>query len=42
MAWIHTIDTDDADGELREEYDEALRCGGDAGLTRLDIQGSPS
>ena len=26
----------------REEYDEALRCARDAGLTRLDIQGSPS
>jgi putative pyruvate formate lyase activating enzyme len=26
----------------REEYDEALRCAREAGLMRLDIQGSPS
>ncbi len=28
MAWIDTIDPDDAEGPLREEYDEAVRrCG---------------
>ncbi len=28
MAWIRTIAPDDADGELREEYDEAVRRSG--------------
>lgn len=28
MAWIHTIDPDDAEGPLREEYDEARRRAG--------------
>lgn len=28
MAWIHTIDPDDAEGALREEYDEARRRAG--------------
>ncbi len=28
MAWIRTIDPDDAQGALRQEYDEAVRRAG--------------
>lgn len=36
MAWIHTIDPEDAEGPLREEYDAARhRCGRVAQVLRL-------
>ena len=36
MAWIETISTDDAEGPLKKEYDEAItRAGGVANVVSL-------